>query len=122
MKILILVGHGSRVVSANQEIQDLAEGLAQRVTNIYADVFPAFLELAEPSIPSAIQKCIDKGADEVVLLPYFLARGRHVETDIPEEIHKKQEQYPHIKMELLDYFGKSKYISDILVKQITIDH
>ena len=47
-----------------------------------------FLELAEPSIPDGIQRCIDAGATEVVVVPYFLSAGRHVSEDIPAEVEK----------------------------------
>jgi len=31
---------------------------------------------------------VQQGASEVVIFPYFLAAGRHVEEDIPEEAAK----------------------------------
>ena len=117
MKVLILIAHGSRISAANQEIIDLAQLLQCRANKTYSQVVPAFLELADPSIPDAIQQVIDSGANEVVLLPYFLASGKHVETDIPSEVEKKQLEHPHIDIKLLDYFGRAQGIDDILLKQ-----
>lgn len=117
MKVLILIAHGSRVDSANSEIKGLAKALSHKAQASYTQVVPAFLELAEPSIPDAMQQCIDEGADELVLLPYFLAGGKHIRKDIPSEIGAKQAQYPDIKISVLDYFGKSQDIADILLRQ-----
>ena len=117
MKVLILIAHGSRVIAANQEIIELAESLHNQVQALYSRVVPAFLELASPSIPTAMQQCIDDGADELVLLPYFLAGGKHVETDIPSQVELKQSENPSIKVTLLDYFGKSPDIATVLSKQ-----
>ena len=41
------------------------------------------MELAEPSIAAAFEKCVQQGATRIVCHPLFLARGRHVQEDIP---------------------------------------
>ena len=43
----------------------------------------AHMELAEPSIAAAFEKCVQQGATRIVCHPLFLARGRHVQEDIP---------------------------------------
>ena len=43
----------------------------------YAIVEPAHMELAEPSIGTAFDRCIERGARLVVIHPYFLLPGRH---------------------------------------------
>lgn len=115
MKALLLVAHGSRLNSANEEIACLIGRLQSKTGSDFDRVMPAFLELAEPSIPDAIQQCVDAGAKEIILLPYFLANGKHVAQDIPSQVDKKRAQYPDIKIQLLDYFGKSPQITDTLL-------
>ena len=41
----------------------------------------AFLELAEPDLPGAVRRLAARGADRIVVIPYFLTMGRHVELD-----------------------------------------
>ena len=118
MKALILIAHGSRLEAANKEILHLTETLRSKAARDFDQVAAAFLELATPSIPDAIQQCIDSGAEQIVLLPYFLASGKHVATDIPSEVDKKREQYPDIEIQLLDYFGKSSQIADMLLSHL----
>jgi sirohydrochlorin ferrochelatase len=41
------------------------------------------MELAEPSLSVAFDRCVDRGAKLVVVFPYFLLPGRHWQDDIP---------------------------------------
>jgi len=72
------------------------------------------LEIAEPSIPQGIESCIKKGASEVLILPYFLAAGRHVLEDIPDIVDQEKTKYPDVSITSLPYFGSSPVIVDIL--------
>ena len=49
----------------------------------YPIVEPAHMELAEPSIATAFDRCVERGARCVVISPYFLLPGRHWHKDIP---------------------------------------
>jgi sirohydrochlorin ferrochelatase len=104
---LLLVAHGSRRAASNEEVRLLTERLAGDETNDFDMVKSAFLELAEPSIADGIETCIQHGATHVVVFPYFLSAGRHVAEDIPAEVKIKQEQYPDIDIEIVDYLGLS---------------
>lgn len=108
MKHLVLVAHGSRREASNEEVRRLAERLRQLAGERYADVTAAFLELAEPSIPGAIQCCIERGAHEVVVLPYFLSQGRHVANDIPEQVQPKQAEHPQVTITIAPYLGAAE--------------
>jgi len=41
------------------------------------------LSLFSPTISDAVAACKAAGASRVVLAPYFLSRGRHIDTDVP---------------------------------------
>ena len=49
-----------------------------------AIVEAAHMELAEPSIETAVQRCVERGATRIVLAPYFLAPGKHWHKDLPQ--------------------------------------
>lgn len=116
MKALLLVAHGSRRAASNDEVRQLTALLAQRARAEYPIVHCGFLELAEPSIPDGIELCVQAGAAEVVVLPYFLSAGRHVVTDIPHEIQGKQEQYPQLTIRIAPYLGAHERVSDLLLE------
>lgn len=115
MKSLLLVAHGSRRAASNDEVRTLTQRLAERAGERYHKVDCAFLELAEPSIPDGIQRCIDAGASEVVVLPYFLSAGRHVAEDIPGEVKIKQDEHPDIAIRIAPYLGEAQAIPDVLL-------
>ena len=83
--------------------------------NGFDSVDAAFLELAEPLIPDAVVAAIDAGASEVVVLPYFLNSGRHVVTDIPEEVDSVRDELPGVEIKLASHLGASSVMLDLLV-------
>lgn len=116
MKALLLVAHGSRREASNEEIRALTRRVAALAGADFGRVECAFLELAEPSIPDGIQRCIDAGADEVVVLPYFLSEGRHVAEDIPAEVRIKQDEHPEANIHIARYLGGADAIPELLLR------
>lgn len=119
MRSLLLVAHGSRREASNEEIRDLAQALAAKAGGSFEHVACAFLELAEPSIPDGIQACIDAGATEVRVVPYFLSAGRHVAEDIPAEVAIKQKEYPDLNIQITPYLGLAESVPEILLQLAT---
>ncbi len=115
MKALLVVAHGSRRVSSNDEVRDLAARVGELAGGRFDRVQAAFLELAEPSIPDGIQACIEAGADEVVVMPYFLSAGRHVSEDIPAEVARKQREHPQVVIRLADHLGAQPGIVELVL-------
>lgn len=113
MKSLLIVAHGSRRQASNDEVRTLSRRLAEREHDFdYVDC--AFLELAEPSIPEGLERCIEHGASEVVIFPHFLAAGRHVAEDIPAEVAQIEAKYPQVSVHIAPHLGAS----DLLVNAI----
>ena len=115
MKSLLIIAHGSRRQASNEEVIALAERVRHNGALAFDDVSAAFLELAEPSIPDALERCIQRGAKEVVVFPYFLAAGRHVVTDIPEEIAPVVAQHPEVAVSVAPHLGASGMLADLIV-------
>ena len=105
MKALVLVAHGSRRAASNEEVGELACDLAGLVADEFPIVGVGFLELAVPLIPDALEKVIEQGATEIHVFPYFLSAGRHVVTDVPNEVKIVQEKYPDLQINILAYLG-----------------
>jgi sirohydrochlorin ferrochelatase len=115
MKFLLLIAHGSRRQGANEEIARLAETIAARADNGYDGVVPAFLEIAEPNIHQGIKHCVELGADHIVVMPYFLAAGNHVNKDIPGEIACAQVGAPDVKIEMAQYLGANEAMAGLVL-------
>ena len=70
---VILVDHGSRRAESNSLLLDVVNAFRQQ--GKWAIVEPAHMELAEPSIATAFSRCVELGAEFVIIFPYFLAQG-----------------------------------------------
>jgi len=115
MQALVLIAHGSRRQASNQEVMDLASRLQQSAGDSYPLIEPGFLELASPSIPEAIESCIQSGATSVVVVPYFLAAGRHVVEDIPQIVKPVAEQHPDVTIRISEHIGLSDSMTRLIL-------
>ena len=113
-KALIIVAHGSRKDSSNEEVKALGEKVKCLQDKHYTFVMTAFLEFAAPSLEESMLSCINKGASEIVILPYFLASGNHVTRDIPEVVQKIQASYPQVKITLKEHLGSASGMVSLL--------
>jgi sirohydrochlorin ferrochelatase len=78
---IVVFGHGSSVSSANEAVRVIAAAAAQQGEwSLYET---AFLE-AEPRLSEAVGKLAQAGAEEVLVLPYFLTLGIHLQRDLPK--------------------------------------
>jgi len=116
MRYLLLVSHGSRREASNDEVRELALRM-NTMNHDFDAVSCAFLELAEPLIPDGIRQAITQGADEVVVLPYFLSAGRHVTKDVPAEVEIVQKEQPDKKISIAPYLGSASSIASTLLEQ-----
>lgn len=116
MNSLLLVAHGSRRQASNNAVKLLAQQIGKRQGHHFQLVEAAFLELAEPSIPDGIQSCIAQGADDVLVVPYFLAAGRHVSQDIPEIVQQAQQDNPNTTINMSAYLGASDVMIDLILQ------
>ena len=113
-KALIIVAHGSRKASSNEEVRALGEKVKSLQDKHYAYIMTAFLEVTNPSLEESILSYIDKGISEIVILPYFLASGNHVTRDIPEVVEKVQVSYPQVKITLKEHIGSASGMVSLL--------
>jgi sirohydrochlorin ferrochelatase len=77
---LIILGHGSRNPAATEQFHDLVAQLRARRDE---PVYPAFMELAEPTLADTVAEAVAAGAHEIVVQPCFLFDGNHIRRDIP---------------------------------------
>jgi sirohydrochlorin ferrochelatase len=83
---IIVFAHGSRIESANQAVRTAAAGLAR--AGGFDHVEAAFLELGQPDLEGAADKLAGYGVRRIVVVPYFLTLGLHMERDLPVLIEK----------------------------------
>lgn len=112
---LLLVAHGSRLETSNDEVRRIATAVRDADSGQFDAVSCAFLELAEPNIPDGLEQLIQQGANRITVLPYFLAAGRHVSEDIPVQVETKRQQHPAIRIEFATYLGAAEAVPHLLL-------
>ena len=61
------------------------------------NVEAAHMELAEPSVGTAVDACVATGATTVVIAPYFLWPGNHWDRDIPALAAEACDPHPGVR-------------------------
>ncbi|MEO6259974.1 MAG: CbiX/SirB N-terminal domain-containing protein [Thermoanaerobaculia bacterium] len=113
MRALLLVAHGSPRPEANDDIVMLAAAVRARVPGM--SVLIGYLDCNAPDIATAVDECVETGATEVVVVPYFLHSGRHLVRDIPDILAGAAEKHPAVAITMSDYVGHQPAIADILL-------
>ncbi len=118
-KALIIVDHGSRLESANNMLQYVADLVRQASPQDLIVDF-AHMELAEPNIEQTIDKCVALGVNEIVVHPYMLSPGRHATKDIPELVFKATKRYPNVRACVTKPLGLDKKIAEVILDRAGI--
>ena len=96
MQGVIFFAHGSSVESANEAVRKVAsEAARQAEVRHFA---AAFLELAHPTLDEAAAGLIVAGIDHIVVVPYFLSLGIHLQRDLPAIVSRISRAHPHIQI------------------------
>lgn len=93
----IVFAHGSRIESANQAVREAAEQMA--LTGQHT-VEAAFLELGKPDLAGATERLKARGATRIVVIPYFLTLGTHLQRDLPRLVQNVSRMHQDIEMEV----------------------
>lgn len=113
MNALLLIAHGSRRASSNDEIRDLTARLRAGGSR-FALVEHAFLEIAEPGIADAGDKLVAAGATDITVLPYFLAAGNHLRADIPAELARLKSRHPAARFTVARHIGGAPGMAELI--------
>jgi sirohydrochlorin ferrochelatase len=115
---VIVVDHGSRRDESNAMLLDVVRNFAD--ASGMPIVEPAHMELAEPSIATAFDRCVARGATKVVVFPYFLLPGRHWSDDIPRLTAAAAKKHPGVRYLVTAPFAMHPLMAQII--QQRIDH
>jgi sirohydrochlorin ferrochelatase len=95
---IIVFAHGSRVESANEAVRVVARDLVRAAP--CERVVAAFLELGQPDLETAASHLAEGGVERVVILPYFLTLGLHMERDLPRLVDSIRLNHKHLHVDV----------------------
>lgn len=93
---IIVFAHGSRIESANEAVRAVAANLAK--AGNFSHVEAAFLELGQPSLDGAVTALLSQGVTRILVIPYFLTLGMHLERDLPRLVGAIAQAHPGLEI------------------------
>ena len=118
---IIIVDHGSRRPESNQMLERIAGLFAARYASEFDIVEPAHMELCMPDIAAAYAKCVERGATKIVVLPFFLAEGKHWTRDIPSLTSQAADAHPGTEYQIARPLGIDDLMLELLRKRVLED-
>jgi sirohydrochlorin ferrochelatase len=112
-KAVIILGHGSRSGGNDAALKRIAEDLQRSAGGLIIEY--AFLQHAQPSADAALDRCIARGAKEILVIPFFMQSGGHVTRDIPAFLDKARSLHPECDIRSTDYVGAHPLMTQIVM-------
>ena len=112
MKGLIVFAHGSTIESANEAVHSVTVELARRTG---CRVETAFLDCAPPTMADAVARLTKDGIRKIVVLPYFLTLGVHLQRDLPAIVERLRPIYIDVEFTITDPLDGHPALLDILI-------
>lgn len=111
---VVVVGRGSSDPDANADLYKVARLLWD--SRGLGLVEPAFVSLAEPSVPAALDRCRRLGAARVAVVPYFLFTGVLVER-IRSQTEEWAAAHPELDVRLGPHLGADPRIAGLVLER-----
>ncbi len=113
---ILLMAHGSRIPEANDTVHEIAKMVKDLGGFDIVEV--SFRESHPPNIQEGIDACVARGADRILLVPYFLYLGAHVLEDLPRELEEARLRHPGVKMAMGRHLGVHRRLAELVVDRI----
>lgn len=116
MEAILYICHGSRIPRACEEaisfVRSFMKGRSETIQEY------GFLELAEPTIETAYQRCVEQGATSITAIPLLLLTAVHAKKDIPGALLALQRQYPNVTLQYGQPIGVHPSMVEMIAERI----
>lgn len=114
-KAVILIGHGSRAVGADDDMERVARRLRETSGKT---VETCRMGGRGVLFDEAFERCVGQGVQEIIVLPYFLNFGIHLREDIPEILRKAAARHPEVRLVLGKHLGYDERLVQLVARRI----
>ncbi|OEH85740.1 hypothetical protein BHU72_02870 [Desulfuribacillus stibiiarsenatis] len=116
MKVLLVLGHGSRTIEAQNIFNRLVDLIREK--SDFEIVKGCSMENSTPTFEEAVEELVESGHHHIVLAPLFIYRGVHIQEDIPNTILELKKKYPNLEFHMTDVIGADDRIAEIMIDRI----
>jgi ferrochelatase len=114
---MIMLTQGCKQKSLNDDFIKLVADIKKKDQK-FKSINAAFLEFSEPTIADIVQEQIENKVTKIYVYPYFLNVGIYLSVDLENILKDLSIKHKNIEFHLLEHFGKSNKISDVLISEI----
>lgn len=108
----IVFAHGSSIESANEAVRMVAAEMARR--GELEIVEAAFLDGGRPNLVGALDRMADR-VSHVVVVPYFLTLGLHLQRDLPKLVDEMKRAHPGVRIDVAAPLDRHPAMVDALL-------
>lgn len=115
-RAIIVLGHGSKAPQALETLKKYGEMVKAKSRCELVEI--ASLQFNKPDLPKALHSVIAQGAQKIVIVPFFLYNGIHLQEDIPAVINEEKTKNPGVEIILANHLGTDHRLVDIVIDRI----
>jgi sirohydrochlorin ferrochelatase len=108
----VVFAHGSSIESANEAVRSAAAEMARR--GGFEIVEAAFLEGGKPDLAGALEAMANR-VTRVIVVPYFLTLGLHLQRDLPRLIDNVKRAHPGLEIDVTPPLDQHPGMVDALI-------
>lgn len=113
---VLLVGHGSRNIEGNQEIEQFTQ--QWRASQPQWNIELCFIEFSDALLDNTLA-AVAQQAQRVIVIPLILNAAGHVKEEIPEHIDHARAQFPQCEFVYAPHLGACDGILSILRRRLS---
>ncbi|MDQ6989039.1 MAG: sirohydrochlorin chelatase [Mariprofundaceae bacterium] len=113
---ILLVGHGSREPSGNDEIEAFAQEWRKRKPKARIEV--CFIEFADVTLDAGMDLAA-KDSTRVIVVPLILGAAAHVKMEIPHHIADARKRHPKVEFIMAKHLGATDKVLKALKSELS---
>jgi sirohydrochlorin ferrochelatase len=113
---IVVFAHGSSVEAANAAIRAVAADMQRE--GGFALVEAAFLDCTEPTLAQSVQRLIERGAARILVVPYFLTLGTHLQRDLPKLVEAIAREHAGLRIAVTEPLDGHPALVQILLERV----
>jgi sirohydrochlorin cobaltochelatase len=113
LKAILFVGHGSRDPEGNSQVLQFIDSVKDQWDESLL-IESCFLEFERPTVNQGIDSCVEKGANQIFIIPIMLLPAGHSKIHIPAAIDEAKKKYPHVQLTYGRPIGVHEEVFEIL--------
>ena len=112
---ILLVGHGSREKSGNDEIEAFAQQWRARQPGWRIEI--CFIEFSEITLSEGLRRAAS-GSQRVLVVPLILNAAGHVKMELPHALEEARQRHPGVEFAVTRHLGMGRDIFAVLQGQL----